>query len=91
MLEISSESSSAALPFKMNRDLKVGSKVRRRFTSESDEDMTEVGVVVHLWMDPETELQDAWIAFFGEEFPKGKPAEKPVILRYFASGLEVIE
>jgi len=75
----------------MNPNLKVGSKVRRRSTSETDEELIEVGVVVHLWVDPETELQDAYIAFFGEEFPQGKPSEKPVVLRYFASGLEVIE
>ena len=74
----------------MNPKLEIGSKIRRTFTSENDEECSEVGVVVHLWIDPKTQLQDAYVAFFGEEFPEGVPTEKPVILRYFTDDLELL-
>ncbi len=48
----------------------------------------EVGVMVCIWIDPVTEAEDAYIAFFGEELPKGRPIEKPYILRYFTSSLQ---
>lgn len=73
----------------MKKCIKVGDRVKRTFELDG-KTVTEVGVVVHVWQDPETELEDAYIAFLGNEFPDGKPAEKPVILRYFVSGLERI-
>ena len=75
----------------MDSRVGVGSRVRRRFTNSDGEYQTECGVVVHIWSDPETGDDDAYIAFFGDRFPDGKPASKPFILRYFVSGLEVVE
>ena len=76
----------------MNTEIKIGSKIRRRFNCDDDGAFeTEVGVVVHIWRDPETNLDDAYIAFFGQNFPEGVPDEKPYILRYFVGGLELVE
>jgi hypothetical protein len=74
----------------MKPPIKAGDRIKRTFVLDG-ETVTEVGVVVHVWVDPETELEDAYIAFLGNEFPDGKPANKPVILRYFVSGLERFE
>lgn len=54
-------------------------------------DTREVGVVIHLWIDPELGVEDAYVAFFGQEFPEGKPDQKPYVLRYFAGSLEPAE
>jgi hypothetical protein len=51
----------------------------------------EFGVVVHCWMDEEIHTYDCYVAFFGEEFPLGKPSEKPYILRYASISLKVID
>lgn len=51
----------------------------------------EVGVIISIWTDPITEAEDAYIAFFGQELPKGKPVEMPYILRYFTSSLQPID
>jgi len=59
----------------------VGQKVRLVSTSE-------VGIVVWLWTDPATGAEDAYVAFFGQEFPDGPPETKPYILRYLTSSLE---
>ena len=50
----------------------------------------EVGVVVWTWRDQHGDA-DAYVAFFGEAFPNGAPAERPYILRYCDSSLEVLE
>jgi len=51
----------------------------------------EYGVVVHCWRDEESGGADCYVAFFGDERPKGKPAEKPYIFRYFATSLVVLD
>lgn len=75
----------------MQSQVRIGSRVRRRFSNSDGAVETECGVVVHIWNDPETGDDDAYIAFFGSQFPVGKPTAKPYILRYFVAGLEVIE
>ncbi len=74
----------------MPTDLKAGTRVQREYKDEQGTLHRECGIVVHVWTDPETGEQDAYIAFFGSEFPEGKPDGKPYVLRYFASGLEVV-
>jgi len=68
----------------MPEKLEIGTKVRHP-------DSGEVGVVVYTWRDDFLQLQDCYVAFFGTEFPDGKPAEKPYILNYAALSLEVVE
>ena len=63
--------------------IQIGQRVRHLGTGE-------VGIVVHLWVDPETGAEDAYVAFFGQNFPMGKPAEVPYVLRYFLSSLEPV-
>ncbi|MEZ6064228.1 MAG: hypothetical protein R3B90_00635 [Planctomycetaceae bacterium] len=75
----------------MKPHIRVGTRVQRSFADSEGVLQTECGVVVHLWSDPETGDEDAYIAFFGDHFPNGKPASKPYILRYFVTGLEVVE
>jgi hypothetical protein len=50
----------------------------------------EYGVVVHCWFDREIDAHDCYVAFFGDQQPAGKPAEKPYILRYASTSLTVI-
>ncbi len=50
----------------------------------------EVGVVVHCWHDSEINAFDCYVAFFGTDFPRSKPTEKPYILRYAATSLTVL-
>ena len=75
----------------MTRPIQVGDRVRRTYELNGEKSNTEVGIVVHIWRDPETDVVDAYNAIFGEEFPDGKPAEKPEILRYFLDGLELLD
>jgi hypothetical protein len=62
--------------------LHPGQRVKHRGTGE-------VGIVVHAWADAAGDT-DAYVAFFGEEFPEGAPEAKPYVLRYFESSLEVL-
>lgn len=63
--------------------LRNGQKVRLTSTGE-------VGVVVWTWRDEHGDA-DAYVAFFGEAFPDGAPAEPPYVLRYYESSLEALE
>jgi hypothetical protein len=63
--------------------LRVGQRVKHRSTGE-------VGVVVWVWADKHGDI-DAYVAFFGTEFPGGEPEEKPYVLRYYANTLEALE
>ena len=47
----------------------------------------ERGVVIHTWHNDELDVQDCYVAFFGEQIPSGEPAEKPYILRYSSVSL----
>jgi hypothetical protein len=62
--------------------VKIGQRVRLKSTGE-------VGVVVWVWEDAELGT-DTYVAFFGDDWPEGKPAEKPYILRYLEPSLELI-
>ena len=65
-------------------ELDVGTRVRLTSTGE-------VGVVIHGWWDQDIQMLDYYIAFFGTEFPEGKPDQIPYVLRYAGMGLELIE
>ena len=58
---------------------------------DGSEDGPEYGVVVHCWLDEAMEAHDCYVAFFGNKQPTGKPSEKPYILRYFSTSLEVVD
>ena len=75
----------------MSRPIQVGDRVKRTYDLNGEDSKTEVGVVVHIWRDSETDVDDAYIAIFGGKFPDGKPAEKPEIFRYFLDGLELLD
>ena len=70
----------------------VGKRVVRRETVifEDDEDFSEVGIIVHAWLDQELSAIDCYVAFFGETWPapNEKPKEIPYVLRYLLSSLE---
>jgi hypothetical protein len=51
----------------------------------------EYGVVVHCWFEDEIGAYDCYVAFFGNELPTRKPAEKPYILRYLSTSLNVVD
>jgi len=73
--------------------LQPGQRVSRTTTTtEFDEDLptTEYGVVIAVWTHPVTKDLDAYIAFFGEDWPPaGEPPPKPYVLRYFAETLDL--
>jgi hypothetical protein len=72
-----------------NRYIPSGTRVR--LDSLDDNHLTtELGVVVHCWLDNEIGVFDCYVAFFGDTFPAGKPAEKPYLLRYAATSLTVL-
>lgn len=48
----------------------------------------EYGIVIHVWHNEEIDCEDAYVAFFGDDFPTGKKPAKPYVLRYFTSSLE---
>lgn len=58
--------------------------------NDDDEPTPEFGIVVHCWLDDELGGFDCYVAFFGPEFPDGKPPEKPYVLRYAATSLTVL-
>ena len=68
----------------MGENLSIGVKVRLVGTGE-------VGIVVWTWHDEFLAAQDCYVAFFGKEFPEGKPSEKPYVLRYLSTSLERID
>jgi len=70
-----------------DRYLAPGTRVR--LNNEGDELLSEYGVIVHCWRDEKIHAFDCYIAFFGDQFPSGEPSEKPYILRYYASSLEI--
>ena len=47
--------------------------------------------IAHTWWSEEIHAMDCYVAFFGEVFPKGKPEEKPYVLRYAESSLTVLD
>jgi len=67
--------------------LPPGTRVRNDGLEEGG---PEYGVVVHCWLEEEIDGYDCYVAFFGNEQPIGKPAEKPYILRYASTSLTVI-
>ncbi len=66
-------------------ELKVGDKVRVK-----SDDFIEYGVIVWIWADPDLGFKDAYIASFGNSFPVESPKQKPDILRYALSSLELV-
>lgn len=60
------------------------------YVNDDDTITSEFGVVVHCWLDEEIGSFDCYVAFFGNEFPNGKPPEKPYILRYASTSLTVL-
>jgi hypothetical protein len=76
-----------------DRYLAPGTRVRRdAFVNDDEHLASEFGIVVHCWLDDEIGMFDCYVAFFGDAFPSGKPAEKPYVLRYAPAGLaEVAE
>jgi len=74
--------------------LPVGTKVCHSITNLRhdglEEDELEFGVVVHCWMSKEIGGYDCYVAFFGDEFPSGQPADQPYVLKYATTSLVVI-
>ena len=75
----------------MSSSIRVGSWVKRRFENRDGLSTWELGMVIHIWPDPDTGDQDAYIAFFGDQLPVGKPQRKPYVLRYYVAGLELAQ
>lgn len=74
-----------------DRLIPPGTRVRLdSLVNDDDEPTPEFGVIVHCWLDDEIAAFDCYVAFFGAEFPEGKPSEKPYVLRYAATSLTVL-
>jgi hypothetical protein len=75
-----------------DRYLATGTKVwHDAVVSGGSKTESEVGIVVHCWMNEEMGGYDCYVAFFGSALPVGVPAEKPYILRYASSSLRALE
>jgi len=73
-----------------DRYLDPGTRVQLDSLINGDTRQSELGVVVHCWLDDEIQMYDCYVAFFGAEFPNGKPVDKPYILRFAAASLVTI-
>lgn len=70
------------------RKLQPGDFVERDY----DQTTKEVGIVVAAWPITERGDQDCYVAFYGEKWPKlDSQPETPYILRYYASGLRLVQ
>jgi len=70
--------------------LPAGTRVRL----DSGEGGPEFGVVVHCWSEDLGDgflIYDCYVAFFGREFPDGSPEEKPYVLKYASTSLQVLD
>jgi hypothetical protein len=74
-----------------DRIIPPGTRVRLdSLVNDDDEPTPEFGVVVHCWLDDEIGMFDCYVAFFGSEFPDGKPSDKPYVLLYAATSLTAL-
>jgi hypothetical protein len=71
-----------------DRYISPGTRVRYDGLDEGD---PEYGVVVHCWDDDEIGGHDCYVAFFGSALPEGRPEQKPYVLRYAATSLNVVK
>lgn len=65
----------------MDMNFQLGDRVKHIGTGEC-------GIIVSTWRDEELDIEDCYVAFFGETFPTGKPETIPYVLRYSQSSLE---
>jgi hypothetical protein len=70
-----------------NAYIAPGTKVQLGADENGD---VERGLVVSCWLEP-SGFFDCYVAFSGKEFPEGKPAEVPYVLRYAAVSLKIID
>ena len=69
----------------------VGRRVCRRADNLDSEYGSEFGVILHAWIDEQLEVVDCYVVFFGDRWPTaGQPIEKPYVLRYLLSSLELL-
>ena len=45
------------------------------------------GIVVHCWRDEDSSCFQAYVAFFGDDLPRGKPSSEPYVVRHKAISL----
>ncbi len=77
---------------KEDRYLAPGTRVRLdSLVNDASEPTPEFGVVVHCWLSDALGMYDCYVAFFGSDFPSGKPDDKPYVLRYAAATLVVLD
>lgn len=73
----------------MSEDVLLPPGTRVRYDGLGDG--PEFGVVVHSGYSDEIVGHDCYVAFFGTEFPTSAPDQKPYVLRYASSSLNVVE
>jgi hypothetical protein len=74
-----------------DRFLKPGTRVRLAIKLSEDGMVTpQSGIVIHCWQDDVANCFQSYVAFFGDELPRGKPPCEPYIVQHKASSLEEI-
>lgn len=73
---------------RQDRFIPPGTRVRYDGLEEGG---PEYGIVVHCWHEVEISGYDCYVAFFGPALASGKLEEKPYVLRYAASSLNVFD
>jgi hypothetical protein len=74
-----------------DRHLKPGTRVRLSIqVSENGLVTPQSGIVIHCWHDADTSCFQSYVAFFGDELPRGKPSCEPYVVQHKAMSLEEI-
>lgn len=70
--------------------MRPGTKVRlKQSKPDGLYDLTEAGIVIHIWYNNFLECNECYVAFFGNSFPKeGEKCDPPYILKYLEGSLE---
>jgi hypothetical protein len=74
-------------PITEDRHLPPGTRVR--LEGHRDDGVREHGIVVACWQDNELSGHDCYVAYFENEWPSGKPVNRPGIVRIGARFLIV--
>lgn len=75
--------------------LKPGTYVRRGVPGPEipGEVSAEYGIIVYCWMNPDIDMYDCYVAFYGHSMPIDKQdlQDGPYILRYASTSLTVVD
>lgn len=69
----------------------IGIRVRHECTAPDEIQRFEYGMLTQAWNDEDMQAIDCYIAFYGFNKYKGKPANRHEVLRYFLSSVTLLD